>query len=129
MPDEIQRDGPVGRIDQGPRGGAAGLARPQRVKAHGAEDPDQGRCEGDLGWNEFADEGQPEILDFGAAHLLDEGDPVMIGVPPDDRRKHRHGDQPAEIGPWRGQPAPQCWDADQPDQDGRAEEQRCVFRQ
>ena len=62
-------------------------------------------------------------------HLLDEGDPVMIGVPEDDRRKQRQRDEPAEIEPGRDQPAPQFGNGDQPDQDRRPEEQRGVFRQ
>ena len=54
-------------------------------------------CVGD----QFGDEGRPEILDPGPSHLLDEGDPVVIGIPENDRRKHRKRDQPAEIEPWR----------------------------
>ncbi len=117
VPDEIQRDGPEHRVDQHARRQRAGIAPGQRVKPHRAEDPDQRRCECDLGRNQFGDEGGAEILDPGAADLLDEGDPVVIGIPEDDRREYRQRDQAAEIGPWRDQPAPQFRD-DRPARSG-----------
>ena len=128
VPDEIGHDGPEHRIDQHPRGERAGIAPGKRVKPHRAEDEHQRRRERDLGRNQFGDEGRPEILDPGAAHLLDEGHPVVIGIPEDDRRKQRQRNEPAEIRPGREQPAPQFGNADEPDQDRRAEKQRGVFR-
>ena len=110
-------------------GQRAGIAPEQRVKPHRAEDEDQRRRECDLGRDQLGDEDQPEILDTCAAELLEERNPMVIGIPEDDRRKQRKRDEAAEIGPWRQQPAPQLRHADQPDQDRRAEEQRGVFRQ
>ena len=129
VPDEIGDDGPEHRIDQHARGQRAGAALEQRIEAHRAEDEHQRRRERDLRRDQFGDEGRPEILDPGAAHLLDEGHPVVIGIPQDDRREHRKRNQPAEIEPGRDQPAPQLRNGDQPDQDRRPEEQRGVFRQ
>ena len=110
MPDEIQHDGPERRADQCARCQRAGIAPKQRIKPHRAEDPDQRRRERDLGRDQFGDERRPEILDAGAADLLDEGDPVVIGVPENDRRENRERDEPAEIGPGRQQTSAAIWE-------------------
>ena len=129
MPDEIQHDGPERRTDQGTCRERAGIAPKQRIKPHRAEDPDQRRRKRNLGRDQFGDERRPEILDAGAADLLDEGDPVVIGVPENDRRENRERDEPAEIRPGRQKPAPQFGNGRQPDQNRRAEKHRGVFRQ
>jgi hypothetical protein len=127
MPDEIRHDGPERRADQRARRVCAGVAAEQRIKPHRAENADQRRCECDLGRDQLGDEARLEILDARAPDLLDEGNPVMIGIPQDHRGKYQERNQAAEIGPWRDQPAPQFWYAHQPDQDRRTEKQRGVF--
>ena len=66
---------------------APALRVDQRIQSHRAEDENQRRCKRDLRRHQFGDEGGAEILDPGAADLLDEGDPLVIGVPEDDRRR------------------------------------------
>src|ERR1700744_1887913 len=101
MPEEVERDDPKHRIDQGARGKRPTLAPRQRVKPHQPEDAHQRRREPDLGWDQFADEGEPEGWDLAATELVNEGNPVMISVPENDRRKDDQRPQPAEIEPGR----------------------------
>ncbi len=130
VPDEIGGDGPEGRIDEHASGLRTGLEAGKRMQPHRAENKDQRRCEGDLRRHQFEQIVGAKILDPGAAaDLLEERDPVVLGVPDQHRRKDRKGEKPAEIGPWREQPGALLRHNQEPDQDRRPEEQRAVFRQ
>ena len=83
MPGKIQRDGPIRRIDQGARGQSAGVAPHLRIEPHHAQGEHQRGREDDLGRDQLTHESRIEAFDpGGTAELLDEGDPVVIGIPP-----------------------------------------------
>ena len=128
MPDEIGYDGPDHDVDQHARTARARLARDQRGESHGAENEHQRRRKRELGRQQLGDEDGTEILDPRTSELLDEGDPLVIGVPEQHGGEHGKRHQGAEIGPKRDQPAPHFWDGYEPDQDRRAKEHRGVFR-
>ena len=87
MPNEIGDDDPEHRIDERTRRQRAGASAEQRVKPHRTEHPHQRRRERDLRRDQFGDEDRAEILDPRPPHLLDEGNPVVPGVPENDRRE------------------------------------------
>ena len=102
-------------------------APPDPAQPGAAQYEDRRRREDDQGAGQFGQIAERPDEDRQTAGLIDQGSPLVLGVPDQHRGEDGQRQQPAGPGPRRRQPSPLLADAQEPGEQAHGEEDRGVF--